>query len=288
MKKLLFLLLLFPLALLSQNKIVIKSTQVTISSLAPIAANTLVANNSSGIATPTAVPLAIGLKFYPGVGLGIDTLNFKDTIYAKNGTQIIGTGFNQIGLGGFLSQNTNISGSNAWDLTIDSMQANVSRGFRVNFGSDAGWDMIVRDSATGHWTRIPKGTVGQSFQMLGVGGVGWANQSGGGGLPVIQTITVGPTVTINDATDILQVNATSIITSLAVTLPTNWPTNKQVKICFTANGTITSGNTMVTSLTIIGGSGQTLSQAINPNGSSVLAGENIVYQEIGTVDQRLQ
>lgn len=286
MKKLLFLLLFSPLALFSQTKIVLKGTQVTISSLANIAAVSVVANATNAPATPTAVLLGVGLAFVNGK-LAIDTANFKDSIYAQNGLSILGVGFNRIGLGGFLSQNTNISGSNAWAFTIDSMQAATGRGFRVNFGSDAGWDIPVRDSATGFWTRVGKGTVGQVLTMLGSGGIGWGTGSGGSA-PVIQTITAGPTVTINDATDILQVNATVLINSLTVTLPTNWPTNKLVKICFTANGTITSGNTMVTSITIVNGSGQTLSQAVNPNGTSMVGGENIAYGLIGTIDQRLQ
>jgi hypothetical protein len=174
MKKLLFLLLLFPMFLFSQTKIVLKGTQVTISSLANIAGLSVVANATGSPATPTAVLLGVGLTFSGGK-LAIDTAHFKDSIYALNGLQILGVGYNRIGLGGFLSQNTTISGSNLYAFTLDSMQAAVGRGFRVNFGSDAGWDLPVRDSATGFWTRIGKGTVGQALIMLPGGGIGWGS-----------------------------------------------------------------------------------------------------------------
>lgn len=53
---------------------------------------------------------------------------------------------------------------------------------RFNFGSDAPYDLFIRDSTTGYWKPIHKGTVNQSLQMLPAGGVGWANQAGGSGI----------------------------------------------------------------------------------------------------------
>jgi hypothetical protein len=111
---------------------------------------------------------------------------------------------------------------------------------------------------------------------------------GGVAADVVQTITSGPTVTVNNGTNILQVNATSLIASLTITLPTTWHNSNNLIIAFTANGTITSGNTMVTSITVVNGSGQTLSQSVNPNGTSADAGEDLIYHLIGSVDQRLQ
>jgi hypothetical protein len=85
--------------------------------------------------------------------------------------------------GGTLLRNTTIDGSNAFSLTLDSMKAQAGKGFKINFGSDAGWDLFTKDSATGFWTRIPKGTPGQSLQMLSAGGIGFAAQTGTGGGP---------------------------------------------------------------------------------------------------------
>lgn len=69
-----------------------------------------------------------------------------------------------------------LNGGNLFKFEIDSMIAVAGRGFRVNFGSDAGWDLHTRDSATGFWTRIAKGIPGNSLQMLSTGGIGWASQ----------------------------------------------------------------------------------------------------------------
>lgn len=203
MKKLLILLLLFPLALFSQTKIVLKGTQVTISSLANIAGLSVVANATGSPATPTAVLLGVGLTFSNGK-LAIDTANFKDSIYALNGLSILGVGFNRIVLGGFLSQNTTISGSNLYSFSLDSMQAGTGRGFRVNFLNDAGWDIPVRDSATGFWTRVGKGTVGQVLTMLGSGGIGWAASTGGGGASRPTSTVSGNTSFVLSAGDYIE------------------------------------------------------------------------------------
>lgn len=106
-------------------------------------------------------------------------VNATDTIFYGNGISVIGTTGDTAGLGGRLFQNTIISGANLYAMTYDSFPAASGRGFRVNFGSDAGWDMVVRDSATGFWTRIAKGTPGQALTMLSTGGIGWG--AGGGG-----------------------------------------------------------------------------------------------------------
>lgn len=186
MKKILIILALFPFALRAQKLVTLAASQVSISSMAPIAGGTLVGNPTGSSATPVALPLGIGLTFSGGK-LAIDTANFKDTIFAVNGLSIIGSSMSTIGLGGRLQQNTNISGANLYAMTIDSMQAGSGRGFRVNFGSDAGYDMFYRDSATGFWTRVAKGTPGQVLTMSGLGGIAWGTLSGGGSAITLTT-----------------------------------------------------------------------------------------------------
>jgi hypothetical protein len=179
MKKLLFLLSFIVTCYIGQSQalVTLKGGQFGVSSLLPIQPFTLVGNPTGSIAVPQAFGIGYGLIFQGGK-LAVDT-TIKDTVFAYNGLQWIGPGTRTIGLGGFMAQNTTISGSNAWFLNLDSFPAAAGRGFRVNFGSDAGWDLMVRDSATGFWTRIPKGTVGQALTMLGGGGIGWG--AGGGG-----------------------------------------------------------------------------------------------------------
>lgn len=289
MKKLLFFLSFIVTCYIGQSQalVTIKGGQFGVGSLLPINPFTLVGNPTAGIAVPQAFGIGYGLIFQGGK-LAVDT-TIKDTVFAANGLQWIGPGTKTIGLGGFMSQNTVISGSNLYALTFDSFPAASGRGIRWNVGNDAGYDVYYRDSATGFIKNLGKGAIGQVIGRPPGGGIGWINQTGGGGVaPVIQTIIGGPTVTVNNGTDILQVNSTSVIPSLTVTLPNTWPTRQEVKICFTANGGIAGGSTMVTSITVVNGAGQTLSQSVNPNGTSVTAGENIIYDLIGTVDQRIQ
>lgn len=258
MKKLLFLLLFSPLAVLSQTKIVLKGTQVTISSLANIAGLSVVANATGSPATPTAVLLGVGLTFSGGK-LAIDTANFKDTIYALNGLQILGVGYNRIGLGGFLSMNTTISASNNWDFTLDSMQAKIGSGFRVRFGNDFGYDMFYLDSATLHWKNFGKGVPGQVVGMLPAGGIGWVNQTGGGGggvaLDASQTIASGTSLTVTNGNNIVLFNPASPITAFSLTTPAIPHNGDYLTIFF--GGTITTG-TVITTLTVVANGGQTL------------------------------
>lgn len=148
------------------------------------------------------------------------------------------------------------------------------------------WDLFgntqarqIQDTSTDGSVTITKtlstpGTIIYNFHAVGAS-------------DVTQTITAGPTVTVNNGTNILQVNATSVIASLTITLPATWHSSNDLLIVFTANGTITNGTTMVTSLTIVNGLGQTLSQAVTPSGSW-LAGEVLRYHLISsTIDQRV-
>jgi hypothetical protein len=180
MKKLLFFLSFIVTCYIGQSQAIVtlKGGQFGVSSLLPVGAFTLLGNPTGSIAVPQAFPIGYELRFNLGK-LEVDS-TIKDTIFAVNGLQIIGAGFRTIGLGGFLSQNTTVSGSNLYDLTIDSMQANVLHGFRVNFGGDAPYDMFYRDSATGRWTNFHKGSPGQVVTMLSTGGIGWAPNGGAG------------------------------------------------------------------------------------------------------------
>lgn len=113
-----------------------------------------------------------------------------------------------------------------------------------------------------------------------------ANVTGGGGGDITTTITSGSSSTVPNGTNIIRFNPTSLIPSYTLTLPTIWHPNNDLLIVFTSNGSITSGNPMVTNLTIINGAGQTLSQAISPTTAN--AGEIVRYHLIsGTIDQRL-
>jgi hypothetical protein len=276
---------------LSQNKVIIKGTQLSISSLAPMSSFSIVGNNTGSPAVPVAISLGIGLTFDHGL-LAIDTLHFKDTVFAVNGLSVIGNAQNTIGLGGRLQQATNISGANAWGLTYDSFPAASGSGFRVNFLNDAPWDLIVRDSATGYWTRIPKGTPGQVLSMLSTGGIGWGAGGGGGGnsvgMDTVQSYSSGSTLTQSASTNYIQVNPSSAQSTLTITTlgsSGTWHTSNDLYIVF--GGTVTGSNAVITNITIAAGSGITLVQAINPNGLTYYAGDVLRYHKVGNLLYRI-
>lgn len=127
-------------------------------------------------------------------------------------------------------------------------------------------------------------STGNVQAMVNWPGGGGGAGSGGIGKDSIITITSGTSSTVTSGYNIVQFNPTSVISTYTLTLPTTWHTSNDLVIAFTANSTITGGSTMVTTLTIINGAGQTLSQSVIPN--TAQAGEIIRYHLIGTVDQR--
>src|ERR1700721_2511001 len=118
-----------------------------------------------------------------------------------------------------------------------------------------------------------------SYGQIGSGPI----PSGGQDSTIV--ITSGSSSTVTNGYNVVQFNPTSVISSYTLTLPTTWHSSNDLLIAFTSNGTITNGSAMVTTLTIVAGSGQTLSQYVVPN--TGYAGEIIRYHLIsGTVDQR--
>jgi hypothetical protein len=152
----------------------INSNAVSYAKFQQVAALSLIGNPTGSLANVQGITLGYGLVFN-GTTIAWDSAHIKDTIYAVNGLSVVGSTLDSIGLGGTLYQNTTVTTS--------------SFGLRVNFGSDAGYDMIVRDSTTGYWKRLGKGTVGQVLTMLGSGGIGWA--AGGGGSFITSLTTTG-------------------------------------------------------------------------------------------------
>lgn len=107
-----------------------------------------------------------------------------------------------------------------------------------------------------YWTRIGTATVS------------------GATVDTIQVHTSGSTVTVSNSTSILYIDPGATIASLTITLPAVPHSSNRLTILF--GGTITSGNTVVTSLTISPNSGQAILQATTP--SRVESGDPISYQ----------
>lgn len=225
----------------------IANNAVTYAKFQTVAPNALVGNATNSTANANAVTAGIGI-IIAGGKIAIDTANFKDTIWAVNGLQVIGTGTqDSIGLGGTLLQNTTVTTS--------------SFGFRINFGSDAGYDMMYRDSTTGFWKRFAKGSPGQVLGMPLAGGIGWVNQTGGSGGSSFtnQNITSGSSATGSGSPLIVTINPASVLPTFAFTMPPSPANNDEVII--RAGGTITTGN-VVTAFSTVANSGQAM---LDPN-----------------------
>lgn len=297
MKKLLFLLSFIVTCYtgLSQAPVTVtlKAGQFGVGSLLPVNPFTILGNPTGSIAVPQAYGIGYGLIFQGGK-LAVDT-TIKDTIFTANGLQWIGPGVKTIGLGGFMSQNTTISGSNLYTLTYDSFPS----AFRVNFAVNAGYDIIYRDSATQFWKGLAKGTTGQVLGIPLTGGLGWLTNGGGStnvnigsgfraavfgtnniktffGVGVTidsvtnanaltftvsssglqkQIITAGPTATVTGSNYVVYVDPASLLAALTLTEPAS-PVDGQIVIVH-FGGTIRSG-TVVTSFTMSPNAGQTI------------------------------
>jgi hypothetical protein len=149
-------------------------------------------------------------------------------------------------------------------------------------------------SHTGQWnwdgyTSAPAFPVTAVGQLVfdASGNIGTQAISSARGLDSTITITSGSSSTVTNGYNIVQFNPTTIIPSYSLTLPAIWHSSNDLLIVFTANATITAGNTMVTSFSIVNGSGQTLSQITAPSGTWN-AGTILRYHLIsGTIDQRI-
>ena len=112
---------------------------------------------------------------------------------------------------------------------------------------------------------------------------GWAGSGGGVPTDVVTTITSGTSSTVPNGTNIIRFNPTGVLT-YTLTLPTTWHTSNDLLIAFTSNGTIGNGSLMV-NLTVVNGSGHTLSYNVNPT-ASYNAGEILRFHLISTIEQR--
>lgn len=78
-----------------------------------------------------------------------------------------------------------------------------------------------------------------------------------------QTITSGASTTITDGNTIVYINPSSVLASHTITMPPT-PQDKQF-VKFFYGGTISAGSPVVTTLSIVANTGQTLYQSITPN-----------------------
>jgi hypothetical protein len=107
----------------------------------------------------------------------------------------------------------------------------------------------------------------------------------GAGPDSVFTISSGTSATVPNGVNVVRFNLTSPAASFTLTLPAQWHSSRILVVAYTPNGSISAGSTMITNLTIVPGTGQTLSQSANP--VTAVAGNTLSYRLIaGTIDQR--
>lgn len=184
------------------------------------------------------------------------------SVGAVNGVQIIGITGDSLGIGGNLIQNTLI-GFNGFTFGFSGML------HKTAISTDS---MVIRDASNNLWvTAIPAG--------------GGGGSSGGIGIDSVQTISSGSTATQTTGFNIVQINPTSLLSSMTLTTATTFHTSNDLYIVF--GGSITSGNTVVGTFNITAGAGLTLVQSVNPNGMSYVSGEVIHYRKVGSFLYRI-
>lgn len=117
----------------------------------------------------------------------------------------------------------------------------------------------------------------------GGGGGGTTN---GVGRDTVQSYSTGSTLTQGASTNFIQVNPSSVQSTLTITTLASggtWHSSNDLYII--AGGTLTSGNPVITTLIVTAGSGLTLVQAITP--TTINAGEVIRYHKVGTLLYRI-
>lgn len=221
--------------------------------------------------------LYVPLKY---TGAAKDSANYDDST-------LITKGYLNQRISAFVTTTTwTVSGSNVYynignvligTNTDDGHTLRVNGTIEFNIGSDAAGDIFYRDSL-GTFSRLAPPS-GFTKPVLGFSGgyPQWQedNSGGGGGASEVkQTYTGSTAVTIADSTTWLIINPASVSAAMTITMPANPPDKQTIQISF--GGTVTSGNTVVTALTLSPNTGHTIIQASTP--STVSSGETITYK----------
>lgn len=121
-----------------------------------------------------------------------------------------------------------------------------------------------------------------NYDVLAATGTGGGGSGSGIGIDSVQSYTSGSTLTQTAGYNYIQVNPATTQAALTITTATVWHTSNDLYIV--AGGTITSG-TVITTLSIVAGSGLTIVQSITP--TTITAGQVIRYHKIGSLLYRV-
>jgi hypothetical protein len=206
----------------------------------------------------------------------ISTLATKSDIFshptiARNGlTFYNATNSDTIRLGGQFDRDLHWSGINTYNAYFDSTKLFLTGTNYISTpsGDTTTYKPLAINATTGETKRLTY----------------WPGSGGGGGggvaLDSVQLYTTGTTLTQLAGSNIIQLNPTTTQASLTITTQGNagtWHNGNYLTIV--AGGTLGQGSTVITSLSIVAGTGMTINEAVIPK--IIMAGESIVFKKIG-------
>lgn len=174
-------------------------------------------------------------------------------------------------------------------ITLSALTGN---GLSFSNGSTRFQILATGQEVLPNYTATTSFTLGSPVGMLvfdASGNIGTAAipGGGGGGIGVDSTITIttGASSTVTNGYNVIYFNPSSTLSSYTLTLPTTWHSSRTLYIVFSPSA-FNTGN-VVTALTIVAGSGQTLAYPYtNSPPISGIWGQTLVYHLVaGTVDQ---
>lgn len=245
----------------------------------------------------------------PTLTIGSNKVTYAK-IQAASGAALLGTSsagnFGEITLGTGLSFSGSVLNASAGGAT----NSNVGTGYRLAipntnniktlFGSLILFDSTTNtngitataDTSSGSQKLATQGFVGRQGYLTNITGLVTSGTnitvsgSGTSGTPYvissntadsIQVITSGSAVTLNNLVNIVYIDPSVNLSSLTITMPATLHASKEITFYF--GGTITSGS-VVTSLSVVGNTGQTVLQASAP--STVSAGDFAISYKFRT------
>jgi hypothetical protein len=210
-------------------------------------------------------------------------ISMNDTLVLAAQMSIEGKMFKVVG-------NKHVPYSNSADVlaTITATRRHIGQVFRVaNGAAIEDWEFVggIADENLVKKGSLPAG--GATGQVLTKasgtdGDAGWQTPSGGGSISDdLQTYTSGSTVTVTDGKNILIINPSTLQSAIAITLPATPSARNDIDIYF--GGTIAAGSTVVTTVSILANTGQTLFEALVP--TTMSSGEYLSYKWIPSLNR---
>jgi hypothetical protein len=244
--------------------------------------------SSSGGATPVitiTTPLT-GLLIGNGTAMSVAVPNTDYLTPSGNGSALTGLTKTQVALNNVDNTSDATKNSATATLTNKTLTSPILNSPRLNTTSPLNGQWRATDLlGNGYWANPPSSdtantVVGPVLSFDGNTHTLSTRQVALDSLSKISVngitayITSGSTYPVDDSVNTIMTDPSSVISSFTYTLPPNPINNEVVEFFF--GGTVTPGNVVVTTLSILPGSGTTINQYLTPN--TAKSGDNIIYK----------